>query len=270
MPKNEGLSVMETLLCRRVDLALASGEPLEGADPVVQHHVAECERCQETLRMDLAIAGTLRGSAAPLPQKARRRIEALVHLKAREEAGGSRPDYLAAVAGLAALLMVVLGLGQSASLPTTEHAEAPRAEVAQPPEPALVSGEHLTGLGELVARHRGGDQTGPSLPAEALLYQSRLPRSLAEQLLLAGSDGLDRASWDGLPVALSVEEATLFVLARSRVRLDPIISEVLDEVGTLTLPFGPHQVTFASRDGSLFVIITTPAGLEAVAQAPYL
>lgn len=260
---------METLLCRRADLALSSGKAAGDADPVVQHHLDSCERCQRTMAMDRSIASALAGSSPPLPPDARRNITGLVHLRAREERSEWAPDLLAAGAAVAATAVVIFGLWRPQAPPTTQE-PPPVAEAAPSVEeaPTLEAGEHLSGLGELVARHRGGDRSGSPLPAGALSYQAKLPRSLADQLLMPGN-GLNQASWDGVP-ATEVDEATLFVLNHQRVVIEPALRELLDLGETLLLHYGPHQVTLSIRDGKLFVIIASPVGLEAVAEGPWL
>ena len=49
---------METLLCRRFELARASGTPLEEQSAPIREHMASCEDCLETMRLDQAIAET--------------------------------------------------------------------------------------------------------------------------------------------------------------------------------------------------------------------
>ncbi len=259
---------METLLCRRADLALSSGKSVDEADPVAQRHIDSCRRCQRMVAMDASIVAALIRSPPPLPSNTRREIEVLVHLRARDERRAQVPDLRAAVAAFAAVAVLIFGILMPPRVSVAPGAKSAAVVAAEPQSnPPLSAGEHLSGLGELVARHRGGARTGSALPAGALRYETKLPQSLADQLLIP-AQGLSRASWDGLPPT-EVDEATLFVLDKSRVMIEPALHELLDIGETLQLHYGPHQVTLSIRGGTLFVIIASPVGLEVIAR-PWL
>ena len=261
---------METLLCRRFDLARSSGLPIDCADPTVLGHLDACERCQHTYAMDQRIEEVLTGAVEPLPDGARRRVLALVSVKAREDWSPRRlPRAVAVAAAVAACVALLVAFYPGDSTP----AAAPSPAASQPPPAgptqaavpgACAEGEPISGLAAMVARHVSGQLN--DVPSVAVLYEGKLPHVLANQLLTQAT--VATVAWDGLPAASEVDEATLFVLDRAAVFIEPAINEVLEEYGTLTLPWGPHQVTIARRDTRLFLIVASPAGLGAVAGLP--
>ncbi|MFT7621796.1 MAG: hypothetical protein ACI9WU_000961 [Myxococcota bacterium] len=97
------------------------------------------------------------------------------------------------------------------------------------------------------------------MPLANVVYEAQMPLSLANQLVSHPES--DAYTWDGMPAALEVHNATLFVLERSEELLDPVIADVLQEFGSLTLNYGPHQLALAARDDRVFLIIADPAGL---------
>ena len=240
---------METLLCRRFDLARASGATLDGLDPVVRHHLEACGYCQEAMRLDQAVHTALNAgrAAVALPVAARRRIEALVSVKSREDRPAVRLPVLGAAGGAVALAIVLTAFLRPWS--------ADSATPAGDPPPVIVAGEPLTGLGELVARHHGIHERRSILTPGAVLLEEKLPPSLAGRI--ASEPGTFRAAaYDGKPSTAEGPDATLFVLDAGRVVLDPVIRDVLAEHGTLTLPHGADRVTLASRGGRVFVVVT--------------
>ena len=244
---------METLLCRRLELAHASGVDLVEGDPAVREHVAGCADCQEVLRTDTLIAEALLAGRqeAALPDRVRARIEAQIHARGTLHVGA--PLWLAAAAVLAvALAPVVLdGRGTSGSAAPTP---------VQVRRAALEPGEPLSGIAQLVARHAGDPDPAPGspLPAGAVLVSERLPEALAAQLLQ--SPDVSPVGWEGLPpFPGDQEDATLYVLDRERVSVDGALADVLSESGVVSVPYGPHQVTLAQRNGRLFVIVVSPS-----------
>ncbi len=251
---------METLLCRRFDLARSASRSLDNADPVVRHHLDDCERCQDVYETEQAIADALLRTHAPLPAESRRRIEALIAVQSGRVNPSPSGSWLVALAMAAAAVLCAAMLPAAEATINVPPAPAP-APTAQAPTPHRAQGEAISGLAHLVDRHRN---TAPSdVPAAALVYETKLPHSLANQLLSQPESRT--ANWDGLPAATQIDDATLFVLDRSRVVIDPVLEEVLNDAGSITLQHGLHQLAIADRDDRLFVIIANPAGVESLA-----
>ncbi|MFT7622029.1 MAG: putative anti-sigma-YlaC factor YlaD, partial [Myxococcota bacterium] len=95
---------METLLCRRVELARA-GEP-NGLQFVLQEHVTSCLHCRDEIAVDHAIRTSLRSEELLLPPVTRRRIEQLVTVRSRPHAPWAGL-MMAALTGAAVALLAV-------------------------------------------------------------------------------------------------------------------------------------------------------------------
>lgn len=260
---------METLLCRRFELARAGGDTLETVDAALKEHVVNCESCHNDYMLEQRIAAALSMDHAHLPDGTRRRIEAIVSLKAGEVRAPSLSTVLAVAVAIAATVTIALLLPDVLHATTAPEAGPEIAELG--PSVAITSpvstiDEPFRGMALLIKRHNAGP-SAPDVPPVGLLYEAKLPYALASQLL--SSQDAVMTSWDGMPPAQEVNDATLFVLDRRRIVMDPVIGEVLAEAGTLTLPQGPHQITLAGRDQRLFVIVADPAGVETVAGAFY-
>ncbi|MFT5431830.1 MAG: hypothetical protein ACI9OJ_002528 [Myxococcota bacterium] len=243
--------VMETLLCRRFELALASGRPLEEADPQVLAHPKTCSRCRLAVVADDDIAGALRRGTPELSDRAHRRIGALVSAEARadQDAQSRPPIPLAWLTAAVILLVSVAGAWTYASSQRTDVERSPLAQAVP-----QANGEPMSGLTEMIQLHTGAE--GPSeslLPEGALLYRSKVPIALQASL-----SQHDQSAVNYAPSSAHNEEATLFVLSRTHIALDPVIDEIITADGSINLSWNGHQVTLAPQGDQLFVVISTP------------
>lgn len=270
---------MKTLLCRRFELALFSGALLSQADPAIRDHAEACERCAELCETDREIASILLERGEPLPSVARQRIETLIATEARDEARRSRRPIPLAWATAAAILLVSTAgawtYAQSQSAGAMANETGQSAHLASS-ETGHVDGEPISGLSDLIALHTATPNTQVStdddqravptlgrrsaLPKGALLYHSKLPSTIGASL---GAHEQSAVIYTDVR-----DEATLFVLDRERIALDPVIDEILTADGSITLSWDGHQVTLAPREGQLFVVVSTP--IAAVSAPSYL
>ena len=259
---------MDTLLCRRFELARCSGIALGDADVAIADHLGSCDRCQDAMALDRMAEEVLTRQSQPMPGSARRRVEALIAIKAREEAPWSDPGLMAGFAAAMATAALVALVVVRVAAPRAAVAEPSYAQVVVPPDDPVsvvtLEQEPIVGLSRLVSHHTSGALVSPDA---AVIHQSKLPFALANQLVSA-SESAHTATYDGMPTAQSVHDATLFVLDRAMVLVDPALEEVLEEIGALTLPEGPHQVTLAVRGDRLFVIVADPAPPATLAGGP--
>lgn len=238
---------METLLCRRFELALSSGRLVE---PALQQHGESCHRCREMAEAHEDITNVLTAPAPALPPDARRRISALVSSEARAEDRLTRRRPAPWAWATAATIILV----STAGAWTWARSQGPTEGASTAVAPAISNGEPISGLSDLVALHKGvaGPPLG-TLPEGALVYHSRVPDALRSSLTGREESAVSYAS------AEAGEASTLFVLQRDRIALDPVIDDILTADGSITLSWEGFQVTLVPREDQLFVVLSNPA-----------
>lgn len=245
---------METLLCRRVELARASGKLLSEAEPSIQRHLEHCEHCHEMIAMDNAIRDSLRSNRSQLRPSSRRRITntVLSYGRSKRSAAGSTLAQWMLVAVASSLLVVmVIGIKSMHAVQPTEDVQAV----------SLNSGEPFAGIATIVAQHMGKPvSTDAYSELDALVYRGRMPVSLVNRLVMKHS-GKDEVDLVGYPTNMVMRDASLFVLDKSKVPIDPAFDTALKTSSGLTLGWGPHQVTVSASNSHLFVIVASSDGI---------
>ena len=245
---------METLLCRRVELARASGHPLSQAETSVQEHIVDCEHCHAVIALDEAIVSSLQNRTPRLRASTRRRITNTIlnHANTPQPKSGSNvAQWMLVAVSFSLLIVMVIGINSMNSI-----------QSPVPPESVAVEqGEPFSGIATIVAQHMGTPVSAAnSHDVDAVVYRGRMPVSLVNTLVMK-HNGEGEIDLSGYPTNMVMRDASLFVLDKNKVSMDPGFETALKSSSGLTLGWGPHQVTVSASNKHLFVIVASSDGI---------
>ena len=258
------------LLCRRFELARASGLSLDTLEPAVLEHAATCSHCQALHTLDTHIAAALQAQTKALPQSTRARIIALAKCELDEQYPGISLAFRPLAVVATVLVVCALSFAQSqrhtlafSAAADYVHGGAYGLHVDTEPPRRRASAETMKrfaladiptiDVSVLVDAHRY--QRAPSLSFDGVRSLS-LPVPLAE---------IGPTSQGPHVSPGSIVDATLFVVPPERIELSSDVLDALADGRLARLRHGLHMVAISERDDRVFVVVTTPGGEHNVA-----
>jgi hypothetical protein len=240
-------------------------------EPALLSHYGACSHCQKLHRLDTRITAAINSDAKPLPQAIRSQLSTRVKCELDTQFPSIQSHrWLGLCAAFTVCFFVVgsvrnhqlkdhktesRGLALSTEQPssTDEEIDARRPASATTRERLSVASNAVLSVETLVDAHRSKSvHHAPFQGVSAL----PLPSSLS-QLGLPSVSGEERKP----PVA----DATLYVIEPAYIDLPPEVLDALADGQPARLHRGLHQVVVSERDDRVFVVVTTPGGVQDVA-----